>query len=119
LEPCESRAFYFSEINRLNMRADYKSYSAHYRLCVNKNVYVFLDRINKNVYNGFKLNKQEEAVKQSEFRRWLEAQGAIFKNGTNHLKISLNGRQSVMPRHPGKEIPEPLRKAILKQLGIK
>ncbi|NEW25000.1 mRNA interferase, partial [Klebsiella pneumoniae] len=25
----------------------------------------------------------------------------------------------VMPRHPGKEIPEPLRKAILKQLGIK
>ncbi|HHO8799755.1 TPA: type II toxin-antitoxin system HicA family toxin, partial [Klebsiella pneumoniae] len=41
------------------------------------------------------------------------------KDGTNHLKIYLNGKQTVMPRHPGKEIPEPLRKAILKQLGIK
>ncbi|PMC11578.1 mRNA interferase, partial [Klebsiella aerogenes] len=40
-------------------------------------------------------------------------------DGTNHLKIYLNGKQTVMPRHPGKEIPEPLRKAILKQLGIK
>ncbi|MDA5482165.1 type II toxin-antitoxin system HicA family toxin [Yersinia intermedia] len=58
-------------------------------------------------------------MKQSEFRRWLEAQGVEFKNGTNHLKLYLNGKQSTMPRHPGKEIPEPLRKAILKQLGIK
>nr|WP_195761688.1 mRNA interferase [Pantoea sp. 201603H] len=41
-------------------------------------------------------------MKQSEFRRWLAAQGAEFKDGTNHLKIFLNGRQTIMPRHPGK-----------------
>ncbi|WP_420825685.1 type II toxin-antitoxin system HicA family toxin [Thiocystis minor] len=28
------------------------------------------------------------------------------------------GRQSTMPRHPGKEIHEQLRKAIIKQLGL-
>lgn len=88
-------------------------------LHVNKNVYLWLDVINKNVYTYLKLNRQEEEVKQSELRRWLAAQGAEFKDGTNHLKIYLNGKQTVMPRHPGKEIPEPLRKAILKQLGIK
>lgn len=86
---------------------------------INKNVYSLLDGINKNVYTYLKLNRQEEEVKQSELRRWLAAQGAEFKDGTNHLKIYLNGKQTVMPRHPGKEIPEPLRKAILKQLGIK
>jgi mRNA interferase HicA len=58
-------------------------------------------------------------VKQSEFRRWLASQGAEFENGANHLKIFLNGKQTTMPRHPSHEIPEPLRKAILKQLGIK
>jgi mRNA interferase HicA len=57
-------------------------------------------------------------VKQSEFRRWLKAQGVEFKNGTNHLKLYYNGKQSTMPRHPGKEIHEGLRKAILKQLGL-
>lgn len=67
----------------------------------------------------FKLNRQEEEVKQSEFRRWLVAQGVEVKDGTNHLKLSLKGKQTVMPRHPGKEIPEPLRKAILKQLVLK
>lgn len=67
----------------------------------------------------FKLNKQEEEVKQSEFKRWLAAQGVEFKDGTNHLKLFYQGRQTVMPRHPGKEIPEPLRKSILKQLGLK
>ncbi len=29
-----------------------------------------------------------------------------------------HGRRSVMPRHPCDEIKEPLRKAILKQLGL-
>lgn len=63
-------------------------------------------------------NKQEEAVKQSEFRRWLESQGVEVSNGTNHLKLRFNGKRSVMPRHPSSEIKEPLRKAILKQLGL-
>lgn len=57
-------------------------------------------------------------MKQSEFRRWLEAQGVEVSNGTNHLKLRLNGNRSVMPRHPSSEIKEPLRKAIIKQLGL-
>ena len=57
-------------------------------------------------------------MKQSEFRRWLESQGVVVKDGTNHLKLYWNGRQSTMPRHPGKEINDKLRKAILKQLGL-
>ncbi|MDR3431061.1 MAG: type II toxin-antitoxin system HicA family toxin [Rouxiella aceris] len=58
-------------------------------------------------------------MKQSEFRRWLESQGVEVSNGTNHLKLRLNGKRSVMPRHPGSELDERLRKAILKQLSLK
>ncbi len=57
-------------------------------------------------------------MKQSEFRRWLESQGVDVANGRNHLKLRFHGRRSVMPRHPSEEIKEPLRKAILKQLGL-
>ncbi|PWC17236.1 type II toxin-antitoxin system HicA family toxin [Brenneria corticis] len=58
-------------------------------------------------------------MKQSEFRRWLESQGVEVSNATNHLKLRFNGKRSVMPRHPSAEIKEPLRQAILKQLGLK
>lgn len=58
-------------------------------------------------------------MKQSEFQRWLAAQGATFSHGTRHLKVFLNGKQTVMPRHPSQEIGEGLRKSILKQLGLK
>ena len=58
-------------------------------------------------------------MKQSEFQRWLAAQGATFSNGTRHLKVFLNGKQTIMPRHPSQEIGEGLRKSILKQLGLK
>ena len=57
-------------------------------------------------------------MKQSEFRRWLESQGVDVTNGSTHLKIRFKSRHSVMPRHPSDEIKEPLRKAILKQLGL-
>lgn len=57
-------------------------------------------------------------MKQSEFRRWLVAQGVEMKNGKKHLKLYYNGQQSTMPRHPSQEIGEGLRKAILKQLGL-
>lgn len=57
-------------------------------------------------------------MKQREFRQWLAREGAVFVEGTNHLKIYLRGRQSVMPRHPGKELNEKLRKAIIKQLNL-
>lgn len=58
-------------------------------------------------------------MKQSEFRKWLESQGVRVEDGSKHLKLYYLGRQSTMPRHPGKEIGEGLRKAILKQLGLK
>lgn len=34
------------------------------------------------------------------------------------FETQVQGRRSVMPRHPSDEIKEPLRKAILKQLGL-
>lgn len=77
-----------------------------------------VDKVIKNDYYCLMLNSKEEAVKQGEFRRWLESQGVEVSNGTNHLKLRYNGKRSVMPRHPGDEIKEPLRKAILKQLGL-
>ena len=61
----------------------------------------------------------ELPVKQSEFKRWLEAQGATFKQGKKHLRVYLGGRQSTLPRHPSHEIGEALRRAIIKQLGLK
>ncbi|WP_422879645.1 type II toxin-antitoxin system HicA family toxin [Noviherbaspirillum cavernae] len=59
------------------------------------------------------------AVKQSEFKRWLADQGATFKDGSRHLKVYLNGKQTTLPRHPSHEIGEGLRQAILRQLGLK
>lgn len=58
-------------------------------------------------------------MKVSEFKRWLEQQGVRIENGTNHWKLYANGKQSTLPRHPSKELNENLRKAILKQLGMK
>lgn len=55
----------------------------------------------------------------SEFKRWLSGRGAVFLEGTRHTRVYLNGRQSVMPRHPSKEIHEGVRQAILRQLGLK
>jgi mRNA interferase HicA len=39
-------------------------------------------------------------MKSGEFKRWLEGQGATFKTGKgSHLKVSLNGKNSVLPMH--------------------
>jgi len=59
-------------------------------------------------------------MKYSEFRRWLERQGARFSPGKgSHLHVELNGRHSVFPFHGAKEIPAPLVSAIKKDLGLK
>jgi mRNA interferase HicA len=58
-------------------------------------------------------------VKSSEFRRWLTKQGVTF--GTqqgSHLKLFLNGRQSILPIHC-KELGKGLIETIKKQLGLK
>jgi len=58
-------------------------------------------------------------VKTSEFKRWLEAQGAVFTPGGSHYKVTLGTKRSTCPRHLSKEIKEGTRQAILKQLGLK
>jgi len=60
-----------------------------------------------------------DSVKQSEFVRWLKLHGATFKDCTNHLKVYLNGKQSHLPRHPGKELKTGLVEGVKRQLGIK
>lgn len=59
-------------------------------------------------------------MKYSEFIRWLRQQGVIFERQRgSHQFVRLNGRTTVVPNHGSKEIPEPLRKSILKDLGLK
>ncbi len=58
-------------------------------------------------------------VTSKEFRRWLVEQGATFKAGKgSHLKVYLNGRQSVLPMHNA-ELKKGTVEAIKKQLGLK
>lgn len=58
-------------------------------------------------------------MKSSEFKRWLEKQGATFSPAKgSHLKVTLNGRQSVLPMHSS-ELGTGLVKAIKKQLGLR
>ena len=60
-----------------------------------------------------------ENVTSKEFKRWLAGQGATFKAGKgSHLKVYLNGRQSVLPMHDA-ELKKGLVEAIKKQLGLK
>ena len=54
-----------------------------------------------------------------ELKRWLAEQGASFQPGKgSHLKVYLNGRQSVLPMH-AKEMKTGTVEAIKKQLGLK
>jgi mRNA interferase HicA len=57
-------------------------------------------------------------VKQGEFKRWLEEQGARVEDGRNHWKVFYNGKHATVPTHPSKELKEGTRRAILKQLGL-
>ena len=58
-------------------------------------------------------------MKQSEFLKWLLAQGVEIKDGTRHIKLYYNGKQSHLPRHPAKELKTGLVEGIKKQLGLK
>ncbi|MNY78139.1 putative mRNA interferase HicA [compost metagenome] len=59
-------------------------------------------------------------MKFSEFRRWLKAKGVTFEPAKgSHFKVTTpNGKTTVFADHGAKEIPEPTRKAIIKQLGL-
>lgn len=70
-----------------------------------------LAQVNKSVYSW--------GVKSSEFKRWLEKQGAILAPGKgSHFHVTFNGRTSVLPMH-SKELGKGLVAAIKKQLGLK
>lgn len=58
-------------------------------------------------------------MKQSEFLRWLKHQGVVVENGAKHLKLYANGEQTILPRHPSKELKQPLIDAIKKKLKLK
>ena len=58
-------------------------------------------------------------MKIAEFKRQLATLGARFVEGAKHTKVYLNGKQTTLPRHASQEIGEPLRRAILRQLGVK
>ncbi len=58
-------------------------------------------------------------MKQSEFRQWLAAQGATFKEGANHTKVYLNGQQTIIPRHPGTELKQALVGGVKERLKLK
>jgi len=59
-------------------------------------------------------------MKFSEFRRWLQAQGVKFepRKGSHFKVTAANGRSTIFPDHGAREMPEPTRKAIIKQLGL-
>lgn len=57
-------------------------------------------------------------MKTSEFKRWLAEQGCTFKEGSNHTKVYLNGKQTVLGRHPGKELKKGTMEGIKKRLGL-
>ena len=58
-------------------------------------------------------------MKSSEFKRWLDKQGATYAPGKgSHLKVMLNGRTAVLPIHH-KDLGPGLVNTIKKQLGLK
>jgi len=58
-------------------------------------------------------------VKSSEFKRWLEKQGATFSPAKgSHWHVELNGRKSILPMH-NKDLGKGLVSAIKKQLGLR
>jgi mRNA interferase HicA len=59
-------------------------------------------------------------MNSKQMKKWLEQQGATFEAGKgSHLKVFLNGRQSILPMHGQAELGKGLQAAIKRQLGLK
>jgi len=59
-------------------------------------------------------------MNSKQMKRWLEDQGATFEVGKgSHLKVFLNGKQSVLPMHGTDELGKGLIAAIKRQLDLK
>jgi len=60
-----------------------------------------------------------DAMKYSEFIRWLRTQGVMFdRQRGSHQFLKYKGKTSVVLNHGAKEMPEPLRRKIMKDLGL-
>ncbi len=58
-------------------------------------------------------------MNSKQFKKWLQQQGARFEPAKGgHLKVFLNGRQSILPMHSS-ELKTGIVEAIKKQLGLK
>lgn len=58
-------------------------------------------------------------MNSNEFKRWLTKQGVMFSSAKgSHIKLYLNGLQSVMPMHNA-ELKTGTVEGIKKQLGLK
>ena len=58
-------------------------------------------------------------MNSKEFKRWLTQQGATFQAGKgSHLKVYLNGKQSVLPMHNA-DLKTGMVEGIKKQLALK
>ena len=58
-------------------------------------------------------------MNSKEFKRWLAQQGATFVAGKgSHLKVYLNGKQSILPMH-NSDLKTGTLEGIKKQLGLK
>lgn len=58
-------------------------------------------------------------MKYNEFMRWLKRQGVEFERGKgSHQILRYDGKTSVFPSHGSKEMKEPVRRKILKDLGL-
>jgi mRNA interferase HicA len=58
-------------------------------------------------------------MKSTEAKRLLQKLSATFEPGKGgHLKVTLNGRRSILPMHGNKELKTGTWRAIRKQLGI-
>ena len=59
------------------------------------------------------------SMNSKQMKKWLEQQGATFQPGKgSHLKVFLNGKQSVLPMHGTTELGRGLEAAIKRQLGL-
>jgi mRNA interferase HicA len=58
-------------------------------------------------------------VTASELKRKLARAGCTFVDARKHLAIYYQGKCTIMPRHPAKEIKKGTVQSILKSLGIK
>jgi len=56
----------------------------------------------------------------SEMKRWLSKLGASFEPGKgSHLHVTLNGKTTILPMHPSKELGTGIVHSIKKDLGLR